>query len=400
MVASGLGGELAEFEQQFFDLLRLVLIGPEDQLVALGIDSNSQHIFRGFFVALVVEVIGEVVSPLVVVLFVLFDSHKHANGSSDLVGTESTQGDHFGLPCRTVKLLERLLDCQMVGQRGISDHRLVLVIGFEAGCRFQDIQRHERTDKLLGIQTGQAIDLHPGCQRLVVFVWIGDIDACDKRGDDRHFVGGGIDDDAVASGVGDQIDLSATRGSGLGRSLAALLLCELLLHHHLLLCLHFLGAHSARLRIGVLGRFEFQELRELFSDICGSHMLQLKLASQVVQNFIGLLLADNPMDLCKVRCGVHRLEPIGFAQGSHRSIRTDQLLELLDQIFGDQCVELVGRTDKTIRRKRFELLGIDARNQRRIDFLGLDDLQNTGELQHRKASGEQMAIDHVARFAQ
>ena len=188
---------------------------------------------------------------------------------------------------------------------------------------------------------------------MVVFVWIGDIDACDKRSDDRHFVGGGIDDDAVAAGVGDKIDLSA-RGSRLGRSLAALLCCELLLHHHhLLLCLHVLGAHSARLRIGVLGRFEFQELRELFSDIRGPYMLQFKLASQVVQNLIGLLLADNPMDLCKVRCGVHRFEPIGFAQGSHRSIRTDQLLELLDKVFGDQRVELVGRADKTIRRKRF-----------------------------------------------
>ena len=98
MVAPGLGGELAEFEQQFFDLLRLVLIGPKDQLVALGIDSDPQRIFRGvLFVALVVEVVGEVVSPLVIVLFVLFDSHKHAYGSCDLVGSESTQGDHLGL---------------------------------------------------------------------------------------------------------------------------------------------------------------------------------------------------------------------------------------------------------------------------------------------------------------
>ena len=137
MVAPGFGGELAEFEQQLLDLFRLVLIGPEDQLVALGIDSDPQHIFRGvLFVALVVEVIGEVVSPLVVVLFILFDSHKHAYGPCDLVGSESTQGDHLGLPGRTVELLERLLNRQMVGQRGISDHRFVLVVGFEASCRF------------------------------------------------------------------------------------------------------------------------------------------------------------------------------------------------------------------------------------------------------------------------
>ena len=138
----------------------------------------------------------------------------------------------------------------------------------------------------------------------------------------------------------------------------------------------------------------------MFANLGCSDVLQFKLAGQIIEDRIGLLLAQDAMDLCEVRGGVHGFEPVGFAQGSDGSVGADQEFELLDEFFGDQGIEFISCPDKTIRRKRFELFGIDAWDQRAVDLLGLDHLQHAGEFQHRKAARQQVSIEHVAGIDQ
>ena len=242
LIASGVGGGFAELEQQLPDFLGLKLVGPEDQLIAAGIDPDAQRVL-GLFLFISLRVVIEERVPPGIFLFVLVDPHERADGSGDLFGPKSSQRDDLGLSGRAIEFLERFLDGQMIGKGGISDHRFVFVVGFQASGRFQDVQSDQRADELLGLKARQAIDLHACRESLVLFVRTGNIDAGDEGGDDGHFIGGSIDDDAVSPGVGDQVNFASSLGRRLG-SLTSLLGGELLLDHHLLLGFHLLGAHA------------------------------------------------------------------------------------------------------------------------------------------------------------
>ena len=131
----------------------------------------------------------------------------------------------------------------------------------------------------------------------------------------------------------------------------------------------------------------------MIDDFFGLGVLEGKGAHEAFLAAAGLLGLEQLAHFAQIDHRVHHLEAIGRPQRRDLGVGAEHRLDLLDRGLGDQPIEREGNLDELVRQSAFQLLGVNARHQARIELLDVDDRQHLAVLEQREAASQQVRVD-------